>query len=209
MRYIGKEIEKVDALEKASGTALYQGDIKIPCMLYGKAVRTRYPHARIVSIDVTAAKAVNGVIDVLTAEHIPGENLFGKAVADQPVFCTDKVRFLGDAIALVIAETEEIANYAKELVEVRYEILEPITSIEMALRPESEKIHPDGNIAAFTPIKKGDIEKGFAESDFIIERTYTTQFVEHSCMDTEASAAYYDDEGGFDSSEFIAKCVFR
>ena len=182
MRYIGKDVEKVDAYVKVSGKAIYQGDVKIDGMLYGAVLRAKYPHAKILSINTSQAESVDGVIKVLTYKDIPAENLFGKAVADQPVLCDDKVRYLGDAVALVIAESKDIAEEAKNYINVEYEVLQPITDVV-----------GNENIAAYNQIKKGNIEKGFEQSDFIIERTYSTQFADCCCMDYEASTSYYDE----------------
>jgi len=195
-KIIGKPERRVDALGKVTGTAKFAEDYNVMHQLYGKVLRAKYPHARILSIDTSRAKHLDGVEAVLTAEDIPGSKVFGIVVKNQSILAFDKVRYLGDGIALVAAKTKEIAEEALSLIEVKYEPLAVVSDPEEALKPESPKIHGDDNTFVHHKVRKGDIEKGFAEADFIIERKFKTQFVEHSYLEPEAVLAEPAEHGG-------------
>jgi CO/xanthine dehydrogenase Mo-binding subunit len=126
-----------------------------------------------------------GVRAVLTAGDVPGKNNIGSLVPDQPAICTDRVRYIGDAVALVAAETEEIADRAVELIDVDYESLPAVYSVADALKPDAPKIHEKGNLLLTGKIRKGDVEKGFSEADVVLERTYTVPFQDHASMEPE------------------------
>jgi len=195
-KIIGKPERRVDALGKVTGTAKFAEDYNVMHQLYGKVLRAKYPHARILSIDTSRAKHLDGVEAVLTAEDIPGSKVFGIVVKNQSILAFDKVRYLGDGIALVAAKTKEIAEEALSLIEVKYEPLAVVSDPEEALKTESPKIHGDDNTFVHHKVRKGDIEKGFAEADFIIERKFKTQFVEHSYIEPEAVLAEPAEHGG-------------
>ncbi|MBI4811317.1 MAG: molybdopterin-dependent oxidoreductase, partial [Ignavibacteriales bacterium] len=195
-KIIGKPERRVDALGKVTGTAKFADDYNVKHQLYGKVFRAKYPHARIVSIDTSKAKKLDGVEAVLTAEDIPGSKVFGIVVKNQSILAFDKVRYLGDGVALVAAKTKEIAEEAISLIEVEYEQLPVVTDTEEALKPDSHKIHSDDNTFVHHKVRKGDIEKGFAEADFIIEKKFKTQFVEHSYIEPEAVLAEPAEHGG-------------
>jgi len=126
-KIIGKPEKRVDALGKVTGTAKFAEDYNLKHQLYGKVLRAKYPHARILKIDTTKAKALDGVEAVLTADDIPGNKVFGIVTKNQSVLAFDKVRYLGDGVALVAANTKEIAEEALALIEVEYEPL-PVVS---------------------------------------------------------------------------------
>ena len=195
-KIIGKPERRVDALGKVTGTAKFAEDYNVMHQLYGKVLRAKYPHARILSIDTSKAKQLDGVETVLTAEDIPGSKVFGIVVKNQSILAFDKVRYLGDGIALVAAKTKEIAEEALSLIEVKYEPLAVVSDPEEALKPESPKIHGDDNTFVHHKVRKGDIEKGFADADFVIERKFKTQFVEHSYIEPEAVLAEPAEHGG-------------
>ena len=192
-KWIGKKVPQVLSNEKVTGKLKYPSDIYLENMLWGTVVRSRYPHAVIKKIDTTKAENFPGVVKVLTWKDIPGVNGFGIVVQDQPVLCKDKVRYVGDAVALIAAETREILSKAKELVEVEYEVLPPVTDPFVAMRDDAPKVHRDGNIHLHTVINKGDINKGFDEADLIIENEYRTGRQEHAYLETESGVAYYDE----------------
>src|SRR5690606_6804999 len=152
----------------------------MPDMLHMQVLRSPHAHARIVSIDTSEAEALEGVACVITAADVPGEDGFGVFVHDQPIMARGKVRHVGEAVAAVSAESVEIARRALGLIKVEYEELPAVFDPEEAMRPGAPVIHdyaPD-NLVKHIPIRKGDVEAGFAEADLIVENTYSTQQIE-------------------------------
>ena len=196
-RVVGKPQIRKDAPAKAMATAVYAGDLKMPGMLHGKALRAKYPHAKILSIDTTRAAAMPGVHCVLTAKDIPGENRFGLALRDQEVLASEKTRMLGDPVALVAADTLEQAEEAILHIDVEYEALPGVYSIAEAMAEGAPLVHEDvpGNLLQHTYVRKGDIHEGFAKCKYIVETTYHTQRVEHSYIEPETSVAFMDESG--------------
>ncbi len=137
----GRPVPRVDALGKATGELKFAEDLRFPGLLHAAVLRSEHPHARIVELDPAAARARPGVVAVLTARDLPGRNAFGLLVADQPVFAADKVRCVGDALAAVVAESEEAAREALEHIRVRYEPLPVISSPGEALAPGAARVH--------------------------------------------------------------------
>jgi CO/xanthine dehydrogenase Mo-binding subunit len=195
---VGTRAPRVEGEDKVTGRALFGADLTFDNMLWGQPVRTPYPHARIVCIDKSKAEAMPGVVRVLTAEDVPGSRTFGVVVPHQPVLCWDRVRFMGDAVALVLAESREAAQAAARSVHVEYEVLESVFDPEEAIRPGAPQFHDEypGNIAAHHVVRKGDVEQGFAQADVILERDYTTQLIEHAYIEPEAAAALPGPGGG-------------
>ncbi|MEL7642579.1 MAG: xanthine dehydrogenase family protein molybdopterin-binding subunit [bacterium] len=204
MEYIGKSIQKVDAVKKVTGEALYPGDFTYPDQLHMKILFARRTSARVVSIDTSRAEKLNGVVAVLTAKDVP-VNIYGMIVKDQPVLCgpgsdvpfADRVRFVGDQVALVVAETEQIASKAAELIDVVYEDLPVVSSHLQAMEEGSFLVHPDkeSNVFCHFRIRKGEIDKAFADADVIIEGEYTTPVQEHAYLQPEAGVSFIDEEG--------------
>ncbi len=195
-KIIGKGERRVDALGKVTGAAKFAEDFNVMHQLYGKVLRAKYPHAKILQIDTLKAQKLDGVEAVLTANDISGDKVFGVVVRNQAILAHDKVRYLGDGVALVAAKTKEIAEQAVLLIEVEYETLPIISDSEEAFKPESIKIHGDDNQFVHHHVTKGDIERGFAEADFIIEKKFKTQFIEHSAIEPEAVLAEPAEHGG-------------
>jgi len=195
LRVVGNLFPKPDAILKATGKALYAADLYFEGMLYAKVLRSPYPHARILKIDTSRAKSLPGVVAVLTAEDVPGDKTHGVVRKDWPVFAVDKVRYVGDAIAMVVAESEKIASEALKLIEVDYEPLPVVTSPQEALKPEAPKIHEGGNLLKHISIRRGNVEEAFAKADVIVERVYRTPTYEHAFMEPEAGVATVDSEG--------------
>ncbi|MCD6168043.1 MAG: xanthine dehydrogenase family protein molybdopterin-binding subunit [Caldisericia bacterium] len=193
-KWIGKKVPQILSSKKVTGKLKYPSDIYLENMLWGVVVRSKYPHAVIKRIDTTKAENFPGVVKVLTWRDIPGENGFGIVVHDQPALCKDKVRYVGDAVALIAAETREIAEKARELVEIDYEPLPVVKDPILAMSEDSPKVHEKGNIHLHTVINKGDIDKGFSEADLIIENEYRTGRQEHAYLETESGVAYYDED---------------
>jgi CO/xanthine dehydrogenase Mo-binding subunit len=202
---IGKPAVRVDAQSKVTGQALFSGDLSMPGMLHLKILFAERPHARVKELDVTEAERYPGVVAIFTAKDVP-VNEYGLQKPDQPVLCgpgsekegADVVRFVGDQVALIVAETEEIAAKARDLIKVDYEDLPVLTDPLIAMRPEASLIHPergDSNICVHYKVRKGDIDEGFAKADVIVESEYRLPFQEHAYLQPEAGLAYLDEEG--------------
>lgn len=194
-RWIGKSVIRDDAQGKATGKLKYMTDSVYSDMLWGKIVRSGVPHARILEIDTTEAEQVPGVVAVVTYKDIPGENGFGIAISDQPVFCQDKVRYEGDPVAGVIAETEEIAEDAASKIKVRYELLPVVDDARFALREDAPSVHDQGNVLIQSHVQNGDLEKSFQEADYIIEKDYYCAFQFPVYLEREGGVAEY--KGGY------------
>ncbi|MBI5034989.1 MAG: molybdopterin-dependent oxidoreductase [Chloroflexi bacterium] len=204
LQAISRPLPRPDAVSKANGTGIYVDDLFVEGMLYAKVLRSQYSHARLKRVDVNKAKALPGVITVLTADDVPGRKEFGVHEIDWPVLCYDKVRYVGDAIALVAAESEKIAEDALKLIEVDYEPLPVVAGPKQAAQPDAPLIHehPEkfshdahGNFLAHFNLENGNLADGFASSDVVIEREYTTQTVEHAFIEPEAALAVPDATG--------------
>ena len=195
-QYVGRSLPRVDAYAKVTGQAVYPGDIFMDGMAHMKTLFARRPHARIAGIDTSQAEALPGVLAVLTAKDVP-VNRYGIGISDQPVLCEDVVRFVGDRVALVVAETEEIAALARDLIAVEYEDLPVIDTPEAALAPGAPVIHPEkaDNVLASYQVRKGDVAAGFAQAEVIIEETYHLGPQEHAYLQPDAGLAWIDDEG--------------
>lgn len=202
--HIGKPLHRVDAESKVLGKALFPGDYNKPGQLYMKILFANRPHAIITDINTQKAESLEGVVAVLTARDVPN-NIYGMIIPDQPVLCgpgsdqpyADRVRFIGDQVALVIAETEKIAEEARDLIQVTYENLPTISSIDAALGETAQLIHPDkgSNIFHSVNIQQGDVEKAFSQCAVIIEDQYQTPVQEHAYLQPEAGLGYIDDQG--------------
>jgi CO/xanthine dehydrogenase Mo-binding subunit len=192
---IGTSPPRLDAWEKVTGRVVYAGDMTMPGMLHAKILWSAHAHAYIRSIDVRAARAVRGVHAVLTAADVPGPNRYGVAVLDQRVLADTKVRSRGDAVAIVAADSEEIAEEAVSKIVVEYEPLPGVFTVEDALAPGAPRVNDGDNLFQHTKVRKGDVEAGFAAADVVIERTYKTQSMDHMPMEPEAGLAYVDSMG--------------
>jgi CO/xanthine dehydrogenase Mo-binding subunit len=195
--FIGKTVRRIDAPSKVSGKLRYAGDMTMPGMLYVQVLRSPHPHARIVSIDTSAAEAMDGVEGVVTAADVPGEDGFGVFVNDQPIMAREKVRYVGEAVAAVAAEDLVTARRALAAIKVEYEPLPAIFDPDEAMRAGAPVVHdyaPD-NVTKHIPIRVGDVEKGFAEADLVVEESYSTQAIEHAYLEPEAGLAYVDHDG--------------
>lgn len=204
---IGRNFYRVDALEHVKGVSLFGADVYRSNMAYGKVLRSRHAHARIKQIDTTEAERLGGVLAVVTGRDVP-EGYFGVDLKDQLVFARDKVRYFGDAVAAVAATSEEIAIRALDLIKVQYEPLKPVFSAIEAMAPEAPIIHEKlkdyeigfeterrGNICTVATVKVGDVEKGFSESDIVIEETFSTQIQHQASLETHAALAEVDSYG--------------
>jgi len=202
---VGQSVPRIDAKGKVTGETLYSGDIVMPGMLHMKILFAGKPHARVLSIDTSAAEAFPGVAAVYTARDVP-VNEYGLQINDQPVLCgpgsdrpgADIVRFVGDQVAVVVADTEAIAVKASLLIKVEFEDLPVLTDAEEAIKPGAYSIHPEispSNICVHDKIRKGDVEAAFARADVIVEGEYRVPVQEHAYLQPEAGIAYPDENG--------------
>ena len=215
MRAVGSSIPRFDAGEKVTGQAAYPADIDLPGQAWLKIVFAGVPHARIVRMDTSRAAAAEGVIAVLTAADVP-VNEYGLVMPDQPVLCglgsspqAEVVRWEGDKVALVVAESAAQAEAAARLLDIEYEALPVITSTDQALAPDAAPLHPhpfsnfpypegrdrDSNLLVAHRLRCGDIEAGFAEADVCVEGVYSTHPQEHAYLQPEAGLAHLRDDG--------------
>jgi len=204
MTFLGKSVQRVDAIGKVTGETKYPGDIDLPNQVYMKILFANRPHAVVKKIDTSQAEALPGVIAVLTAKDVP-VNEYGLIMPDQPVLCgpgsnkqyADRVRFVGDQVALVIGETEEIASKGRDLIKVDYEDLKLVTDPLKAMGEGAILLHPDreSNIFCHYQIQKGDVQAAFDQADVIIESDYHTPAQEHAYLQPEAGIGYLDSEG--------------
>ncbi|MPY70184.1 MAG: molybdopterin-dependent oxidoreductase [Alphaproteobacteria bacterium] len=195
--FIGANVRRIDAPAKVSGALRYAGDMTATGMLHMQVLRSPVPHARIVELDTSEAEAMPGVEAVVTYRDVPGEDGFGVFVHDQPIIARDKVRFVGEAICAVAAESERIAREAVKKIRLRLEELPAVFDAEAAMRPGAPVLHDYAadNLVFHVPIRVGDVDAGFAEADLIVEETYETQAIEHAYLEPEAGLAYMEADG--------------
>lgn len=192
---VGQRVTRPDSRNHGLGQTKYIDDLAFPGMLYAKIKRAGIASARIVRIDTSAAQALPGVMAVLTGNEIP-VNSFGPTFQDQPVLADPIVRHAGDGVAAVAAVTEQIANEAMEKIVVEYEPLAAVFDPVEAMRDDAHKVHaPNSNIYASKVVRRGDVDKGFAQSDHIFEGRFTTQMVEHVPLEPHAAIADWDANG--------------
>lgn len=180
-----------------TGRARYIADLSFPGMLVGKLLYAAYPSARIRALKVERARSLPGVVAVLTHEDVPGKNSFLYSyVEDQPLLAADVVRYQGDALAAIAAETEEVAQAALEAIEVDYEPLPGVFDPLEAMKPNAVQVWPgEENVCDHVVIERGDLEAGFAQADVIIEGTYITQYIEHAYLEPEGAVALVEPDG--------------
>ena len=194
LRYVGQNIPRVDGVDKVTGKAKFTGDLVIPGMLFGKILRSPYPHARIASIDASEAEAFPGVSAVLTSADISDTDPYYNG---RPVIAIQKARYVGEPVAAVAAEDEETAEEALSLIKVDYEELPSAVGLEAALRHGAPLIHENSknNICSHERVEKGNIEKGFAEAEEIFEDSFTFPMVYHYTMEPHSVIADFKEEG--------------
>lgn len=207
---VGAALPRIEARDKVTGRAVYAADVHPAGTLFAKVLRSPYPHARIVSIDTSRALELPGVHAVLTGLDIP-DHYMGRRMRDMPVLCWDRVRFVGDRVAAVAADTEDIAEEALGLIDVEYEELPAVFDMLEALQPDAPLLHDDvkaydGNPGAATAEgvhnglskltwKKGDIDAGFAAADLVLEHTFTIPSRHHGYIEPHAGLVAIDPDG--------------
>lgn len=200
---MGKPLPRIDAMGKAVGATRYAGDFTMTNLLHAKVLRSRYPSAEIVRVDTSKARALPGVNCVLTAEDVPGDEMATdipgvtgtakRAGTDAPILAKDRVRFMGEAIALIAAETPAIAEQAAQLVDVEYRPYPAVFDPLEAMRPGAPVVTEPDNIVSRWRIRKGDVEEGMAAADTVVERTYRMPFIDHAYLEPEAGLAWVDE----------------
>ncbi|HEX9028022.1 MAG TPA: molybdopterin cofactor-binding domain-containing protein, partial [Anaerolineales bacterium] len=203
MKNIGKSVPRVDALSKVTGAGVFASDMVRPDQACMKVLLAHRPHAVVKSINTSQAEALEGVLAVFTSKDVPC-NEFGYYTYDQPVLCgpspklyADRVRYVGDRVAAVVAETESIAKGALELIQVEYADLPVVCDVEEAMRAGAPLLHPElgSNVFAHHILRNGDLEKGFQAADVIVEAVYNTPAQEHAYLQTDSGLAYIDEDG--------------
>ena len=194
---LGSRVHRIDVAEKIQGTGLYPDDVYMEGMICASAVRSAHPRARVKAIHTEKAKALPGVVGVFTAADIPGQNKVGHLMKDWDTMIAvgSITHYLGDAICLVAAETQEILEEAKKLVEVEYEVLEPVRSPKEAMLPDAPLVHQSGNLMAHKHIQRGNAAFAIAKSKYVLTRQFYTPYTEHAFLEPECAVAYPDGDG--------------
>lgn len=195
---IGERYPKYQAKETALGQRPFVDDMFVDGMLYGALKFSDHPRAKVLKIDTSKALSVQGVVKVITATDIPGERYIGLIFQDWPVMVAlgEVTRYIGDVIAGVVATSEDIARHAASLIEVEYEVLEPVTDIHQAIKPDSPQVHPNrSNVLETCTIRFGEVDKAFAEAAYVSSDIYETQRIEHAFLETETALALPNGDG--------------
>ena len=207
-RAIGQSVVRGEGPDKVTGKSIYAADVSLPGMLWGKVLRSPFPHARIISIDTTAAKAVPGVRAVITAADLP-DSLVGRRLRDMPVLARDVVRFVGEKVVAVAAETEAAAEEALLLIDVEYEELDAVFDAHEAMDTDAPTLHPGlsgyeglpqpeseiNNVFAHITWGQGDVEQGFAEADLVFEHTFNAQLMHQAYIEPHACVVSAGESG--------------
>ncbi|MBI4235908.1 MAG: molybdopterin-dependent oxidoreductase, partial [Chloroflexi bacterium] len=207
-KVVGQPTARVEGRDKVTGQGKYAIDVAPSGTLWCRFLRSPYPHARVTRLDISRARTLPGVRAVLTGEDVRGLR-GGNVYVDEPLLASwDKVRFIGDKVAAVAAEDEDIAEEALALIEVDYEELPALLSVEEAMGPDAPLLHPDfnayrgvqpleslSNVYGVTRHEWGDLERGFAEADLIVERTYTTPRMHQAYLEPHSATVLIDAEG--------------
>ena len=195
MTLVGKNTERADSLEKVLGKPLYTLDLLPDNCLFLKVVRSTHAHALLKKVDVSEARNYPGVVQAITAADIPGINESAALLPDKPLLASEKVRFIGEPIAAIASYDQATADEAVDLVKIEYEELPSIFSPIKAMEPDAPKIHLNGNIAKHLKLRKGDVEEGFKQADYIVEGTYKTHFQEPVPLEPEVGFAFSEPDG--------------
>jgi len=196
---IGGRVVRLDARTKVLGQALYPGDLAVPGMIFGRILRSPHPHARVRRIDLTAARGLPGVAVAVSGDDISGPSTYGLVTPDQPALARTggAVRYVGDAVAAVAAETPELADEALARIKVDYELLPAVCDMQAALQPGAPLVHEErtDNVLHTARVRHGDLAAGFAAADIVLEGHYTTPFVDHAYLQPEAGLASVGEDG--------------
>ncbi|MCH4887792.1 xanthine dehydrogenase family protein molybdopterin-binding subunit [Acidaminobacter sp. JC074] len=208
MKFVGKSVKRVDGIKKVTGALKYVDDIKLSRMLYAAVARSPHAHAKILNINVDKALALKGVRDVITGDAYKKRG--GLYLEDKNFLAVGKARYLGEAVAAVLADSEELAKHAAELVEVEYEVLPAVTNAIEAMKPGAPLVHPDlgdyywvpvfmpkpgSNISNHYTLRKGNAPEAFKEADFVVENKFFVPHVQHAPIETHTAIAQMDLDG--------------
>lgn len=194
LNMVGKNIVRVDAYSKVTGKALYPQDIYMEGMLFAKTLRFDRPHAKI-TIDVSEAEKLDGILKVFTYKDIPNKNIHGVVLKDHEVFASKKVIRIGEPIAFIVGETIEACEEAMKKDIVKYEDLPGVFDPVEAMKEDSPKVHGDSNVFFHYKLRHGDIEEGKKKCKYIVSNTYKSPMVEHAFLQPEAGVAYLEEDG--------------
>lgn len=188
---VGEEMGRIDAEDKILAEGEYVDDMKIDGMIYGFALRSKYPRALVKNIDYSDAEKLEGVVKVVASKDIPGERYGGHLKKDWPALIEvgEETRYVGDAIALVAATSMDIARKAADLIKVDYEELEPLALPEEAMKEGAPKIHKDGNILVREVLKRGNVDEAIKNSKYVVTNHYSVPFTEHAFLEPESAMA--------------------
>ncbi len=194
---LGQRVPRIDVAEKVTGTGLYTDDVYAEGMLYGSAVRSAHPRARVLAIHTEEAKALPGVVGVYTAEDVPGKNKVGHLMKDWDTMIAvgDITHYLGDAICLVAAEDQETLEKAKALIKVEYEVLPMVRNPQEAMAPDAPLVHKTGNLLTHKQVHRGDAKGAIEKSKYVLKEHFSTPWTEHAFLEPECSVAYPDGDG--------------
>jgi len=193
---VGETTIRSDGVPKVRGEFDYSSDLWMDGMLWGATLRSPHPHANVWSIDTSEAEAMEGVRAVLTHEDVPGRKVYGMEIPDQPVLAWERVRYQGEAVAIVAADHPETARRALEKIAVEYEVLDPLTDAEEAMKEEAPKLHLSGNLLRHIHTVHGDVES--AKADVVVEGEYEVGMQDQAFLGPESGLAVPDGEGGVD-----------
>ncbi len=195
---LGANVHRIDVKDKVTGTGLYPDDIYFDNMLHVVALRSKYPRGRLLSLDLEAAKAYPGVAAVITAADIPGSHIVGHLVKDWLAMLPvgEVNHFLGDAVALVAADTREIAEEACKLIKAEWEELPHISTIEESMAPDAPVIHDGGNLFVHKHVNRGNAVEAIANSKYQLSEKFSTPWTEHAFLEPEAAVSVPNDDGG-------------
>lgn len=193
---VGEKFPRIDARDKILGTAIYVDDMKVEGMIYGRALRTKYPRALVKEIDVSKALAHPDCVIVVTAKDIPGKRYIGHLVKDWPALIDvgEETRYIGDSLALVASKNKETLDEIINLIEVKYEVLKPLTSPSEALEENAPKIHKQGNLLRVEKVKRGNVDEAIKNAKYVVTNYYETPFTEHAFLEPESALALYEDD---------------
>jgi selenium-dependent xanthine dehydrogenase len=194
---VGSRTARYEGTELALGDKPFVNDMKVQGMLHAAIRFSDHPRAKVVAIDTSAAEAHPGVISVITAADVPGKRRQGLIVQDWRMLVAEGevTSYVGDVLAVVAAETRRAAREAAELVDVRYEVLEPVTDPEAALKPDAPQLQDNGNVLSVSKVDRGDVDAAISSAAHVVTETFRTQFVEHAFLEPESSLAVPDGEG--------------
>ncbi|MBD3347576.1 MAG: molybdopterin-dependent oxidoreductase, partial [Candidatus Eisenbacteria bacterium] len=204
---VGAPVDRVDAADKVTGAATYVDDLSLPGMLHAALVFPGTAHAELLGINAGRALSMEGVHRVLTADDIPGENQVGVVDSDQPLLPHSRVRYTGDAVAVVVADSAALAREAAAAVEVDLSELPAVYDAEEALTPDAPRVHDDGNLLLHYKVRRGDVESGFDEADVVVERSFRTHHQEHAYLETLGAVAV-PESGGTITVHGTMQCPF-